>query len=155
MTPTSPAGQLRRMVGDHHLAELTEPDVETATQLLDDSEAHLRGVGAVIGAADFSGAQLLAYEVGRKAALALLMASGYRPAGGDEHRKTFEAARWLSSGRARQSLVEAGALRFARHTGMYRPQSTSEEDALEAQEVAAAIVADVVPLVRKLVAAQG
>jgi hypothetical protein len=110
MTPVSPSGQLRRMVAEHHLAELTEPDVETAAQLLDDSEAHLRGVGASVQVADFCGAQLLAYEVGRKAALALLLASGYRPAGGDEHRKTFEAAKWLSSGRARQALVEAGGM---------------------------------------------
>jgi len=150
VTPSSPHGQLQRLVTQGRLGRLDVPNLESAAQLLEDAQAHARGVDALVVARDWAGALLVAYELGRKAALATLLTHGYRPAGQDgEHAVTFEAADHLLSGGARQALRDARYLRRERNDNMYRQVSVAERDAVEAQGVARAIAANVLPAVAR------
>lgn len=102
---------------------------------------------------DWAGALLIAYELGRKAAPATLLANGYRPAGQEgEHVVTFEAVDHLLSGPARQALRDARYLRRERNDNMYRQTPVEERDANEAQDVARAISTDVLPAASRLIA---
>jgi hypothetical protein len=74
------------------------------------------GVQALLAVPDHSGTVLLAYETARKAALGLLLASGWRPTGGErEHRITFEAAGHLLTATAARTLDDAAYLRRQRN----------------------------------------
>lgn len=151
MTPVSPQGQLQRLVSQGRLGRLEAPNVESAGQLLEDAQAHAGGVDALIGVQDWAGALLIAYELGRKAALATLLGHAFRPAGQEgEHAMTFEAVDHLLGGEARQALRNARYLRRERNDNMYRQVRVGRQDAIEAQEVAAAISAHVLPEIQRL-----
>lgn len=140
------------MVEAGKLGRLEEPNVESAAQLTEDAEAHGRGVAALVEVKDWAGTLLIAYELGRKAALAVLLAHGYRPSGQEgEHAITFEAADHLLSGQARQALRDARYLRRERNENMYRQAAVAERDAVEARTVAEAVAAHVLPVLRRLV----
>lgn len=143
MTPVSAQGQLQRLVAQGRLGRLTAPNLESAAQLLEDAQSHARGVDALVAVRDWAGALLISYELGRKAALATLLATGYRPAGQEgEHVVTFEAVDHLLSGLARQALRDARYLRRGRNDNMYRQSPVGERDAVEAQDVARAVSAN-------------
>lgn len=83
-----------------------------------------------------SSPSVAAYKAARKAAQALLLIHGYRvPDVQGGHRFTFEAAGWLSSGPAKQSISDAQYLRTERNSNMYRERQVTAENAREAQKV--------------------
>jgi hypothetical protein len=106
------------MARDGLLARLQAPNLDAAAELCADAIAHARAVPVLVEVGDYSGAVLLTYEMARKLALGLLLADGWRTAGGEgEHRITFEAAVLLLAGRASVTLKDAGYLR--RHPTAY------------------------------------
>ena len=151
MTPKSPQGRLHEMAGRNQLARLEAPNPGAARELHDDAAAHARGVDALLGVEDYSGVVLLAYEMARKAALGLLLASGWRPTGGEgEHRITFEAAGYLLTARAARTLDDAGYLRRQRNDNMYRQERADPAAAEEAAGIARRLATDVLPHLRAL-----
>lgn len=147
MNPKSPIGRLHDLARRSQLAQLEAPNLGAARELHDDAVAHARGVEALVGVRDYSGAVLLAYELSRKAALGLLLAQGWRPTGGEgEHRITFEAAGYLLSGDAARALADAGYLRQQRNDNMYRQERADGEAADEAAELARRVASVVLPV---------
>jgi hypothetical protein len=137
------------MVAKHQLALLKGPNPEAARELHDDAAAHARGVQALLSVQDYSGTLLLAYETGRKAALGLLLASGWRPTGGEgEHRITFEAAGYLARGQAARVLSDAAYLRRLRNDNMYRQDRADVAAAEEAAGIAGQVAAQVLPILK-------
>jgi hypothetical protein len=146
MNPKSPQGRLHDMAARNQLARLEAPNLAAARELHDDAVAHARGVSALLDVEDFSGTVLLAYEMSRKAALGLLLASGWRPTGGEgEHRITFEAGGHLLGAHAARTLSDAGYLRRQRNDNMYRQERSDSAAAQEAAGIAQRIVTDVLP----------
>jgi hypothetical protein len=151
VTPKSAQGRLHDLATRNQLARLEAPNQEAARQLHDDAMAHARGVQAVLAVQDYSGTVLLAYEMSRKAALGLLLASGWRPSGGEgEHRITFEAAGYLLSAGPARTLNDAGYLRRQRNDNMCRQERADPGAADEAAGLARRIAADVLPALQAL-----
>jgi hypothetical protein len=151
MTPQSAQGRLHQLADRHQLAHLAEPNLGAARELHDDAAAHGRGVPALIEVGDHSGAVLLAYELSRKVALGMLLANGWRPAGGEgEHRITFEAAGILLIGQARKALSDASYLRQQRNDNMYRQERADPDAAAEANAPAERVITHALPALRRL-----
>ncbi len=149
MTPVSPTGRLHQLAKAGRLTRLQAPNLDAAAELYLDAQAHARAVPTLLAVKDYSATVLLAYEMARKLALALLLAAGWRPAGGEgEHRITFDAAVLLLSGPAAKTLADAAYLRRQRNDNMYRHQRADPAAADEAADLAADLVRHVIPVLR-------
>jgi hypothetical protein len=82
------------------------------------------------------------------------MATGLRPKGDAEHRRTFEAAATIADAFGSRALVgDAADLRHVRHGAEYRAEVVSADEATEAIEIGLELIATLRPNADKILAA--